>query len=354
MGKTLPGCPIVGYYRKDWEDYEEHSRKVEITYDDFKVVDLTKPYGFVDINAKVWFQKFLDDNNAEREYLVTEGYLWTEAFPEAQRIITNGNNQSMELNEKKLNGYWSTIDDSTNEFFIINEAFIEKLCILGENIEPCFEGAQIKQEFSYNDFKVKMFNMIQELQHTLNEGGLTYSMDNQLEQEVVETEVVEDIVETVDSTEPTENIEYKEEKEEDKYSLEEESNNELENLTNQFNDLTNKYNELSTSFNSLQEELKELRAFKNNKMREEKQKMIDSFYMLSEEEKSDVINNIDNYSLDDIEAKLSVICVRNKIDFKQLDDTKEQVITGFSLNNIEYNDTPEWIKEVKRVSAQMN
>ena len=26
-----------------------------------------------------------------------------------------------------------------------------------------------------------MFNMIQELQHTLNEGGLTYSMDNQLE-----------------------------------------------------------------------------------------------------------------------------------------------------------------------------
>lgn len=346
MGKTLPGCPIVGYYRQDWEDYEEHSTKIEITHDDFKVVDLTKPYGFVDINAKVWFQKFLDDNNAEREYLVTEGYLWTEAFPEAQRIITKGNNQSMELSEKNLNGHWSTIDGSTNEFFIINEAFIEKLCILGENIEPCFEGAQIKQEFSYNDFKAKMFNMIQELQHTLNEGGLTYSMNDQLEQD--------EVVETVE-TESTENIKYKkEEKIDDDNMLQQESDNELENLTNQFNDLTNKYNELSTSFDSLQEELKDLRAFKNTKMREEKQKMIDSFYMLSEEEKSDVVNNIDNYSLDDIEAKLSVICVRSKIDFKQMDDTTEQVITGFSLNNTEYKDTPEWIKEVKRVSAQMN
>ena len=32
-------------------------------------------------------QIFLDDDAIEREYLVTEGYLWTGQYPECQRII---------------------------------------------------------------------------------------------------------------------------------------------------------------------------------------------------------------------------------------------------------------------------
>ena len=38
----------------------------------------------------------------------------------------------------------------------------------------------------------------------------------------------------------------------------------------------------------------------------------ETFYMLSDEDKKEVIENIDSYSLDDIEAKLSILCVRNK------------------------------------------
>jgi hypothetical protein len=53
---------------------------------------MTRPYGFVDLNAKVWFAKYLDDDTVEREYLMTEGFLWTGQYPEAQRIIDNGNN----------------------------------------------------------------------------------------------------------------------------------------------------------------------------------------------------------------------------------------------------------------------
>ena len=37
--------------------------------------------------------------------------------------------------------------------------------------------------------------------------------------------------------------------------------------------------------------------------------------MLSDEDKKDVIENKSKYSLDDIEAKLSVICVRKKVNF---------------------------------------
>ena len=36
----------------------------------------------------------------------------------------------------------------------------------------------------------------------------------------------------------------------------------------------------------------------------EKESMINSFYMLSDEDKKDVVENIDKYSIDDIEAKL--------------------------------------------------
>lgn len=77
--------------------------------------------------------------------------------------------------------------------------------------------------------------------------------------------------------------------------------------------------------------------------------MIDSFYMLSDEDKADVVNNIDNYSLDDIEAKLSIICVRNRVSFSLDEEDKENVITHFRLQAIEDNDSaPAWVKAVRQ------
>ena len=111
----------------------------------------------------------------EREYLCTEGYLWTTAYPECQRIIENGNNQSLEFDEKNFSGVWTKQDNSNARFFIINEAIIEKLCILGENYEPCFEGAQIKTEFSLDDqfaeMRKTMYSMVNDLHEVLKEGG---------------------------------------------------------------------------------------------------------------------------------------------------------------------------------------
>jgi predicted membrane GTPase involved in stress response len=60
--------------------------------------------------------------------------------------------------------------------------------------------------------------------------------------------------------------------------------------------------------------------------------MIDSFYMLSDADKEDVQNNIDKYSVEQIEEKLAVICVRNKLDMSGADRSAE-VDTTFNLNN---------------------
>ena len=179
MANSLPGSPIVGYFNEDSGDFEEHNRSIEISQGEFKIKDTTKPYGFVDLGAKCWFQKF-QEGNVEREYLMTEGYLWTGQYPECERVLTHGNNQSMELDEKNINAHWAKDENGEPQFFIINEAIISKLCILGEDYEPCFEGAQItKVQFSFDDgFKEKLFSMMNELKELLNEGGV--SMDKEL------------------------------------------------------------------------------------------------------------------------------------------------------------------------------
>lgn len=70
----------------------EHSRELKISNGKVVLKDITQPYGFIDLGAKVWFAKYLDDNTVEREYMVTEGYLWTGQYKEARRMIEKGNN----------------------------------------------------------------------------------------------------------------------------------------------------------------------------------------------------------------------------------------------------------------------
>src|SRR5574344_878392 len=97
---------------------------------------------------------------------MTEGYVWTEVYPESKRILAGNNGQSMELSNQNLKGSWTADDNGNPQFFIINEALISKLCILGEDVEPCFEGASITGQFSLSlddDFKTKLFTMMQEL-----------------------------------------------------------------------------------------------------------------------------------------------------------------------------------------------
>jgi hypothetical protein len=57
--------------------------------------------------------------------------------------VEDGNNHSMELDEKTLDATWTRDGNGKPKFFIINEAIISKLCILGEDCEPCFEGSSI-------------------------------------------------------------------------------------------------------------------------------------------------------------------------------------------------------------------
>ena len=76
--------------------------------------------------------------------------------------------------------------------------------------------------------------------------------------------------------------------------------------------------------------------------------------MLSDEDKADVIANIDTYSVDEIEAKLSVICVRNKVNFN-LEEESQKITapTTYNLNDNEDDASiPAWIKAVIATSEK--
>jgi len=376
MARSLPGSPIVGYYNETSEDFEGHNQIIDISNGEWKFKDTTQPYGFVDWNAKVWFQKFLDDG-VEHEYLMTEGYLWTGQYPEAKRVIEKGNNQSMELDENTLQGFWSEDDNGGPSFFIINEAIISKLCILGEDVEPCFEGSQITRvQFSFEEsMQKKLFSMMEQVKEIIKEGG--NSVENEVKNPEMENEEVKPEEETPEveqeekpekenPEEPEVEAPEKEDEPEEEQPEEEEETPEEEGEVNKYNldeiqeyiELKANYEELETKFNEMKADYDKLVEFKNDADRKEKQAMIDQFYMLSNEDKKDVIENIDNYSVDEIEAKLSVICVRNKVSFDLDDDSEDEDKTPTSIFNLE-NDgieddiTPAWIKAALATKKEM-
>jgi hypothetical protein len=118
-------------------------------------------------------------------------------------------------------------------------------------------------------------------------------------------------------------------------------------------ELKSDYDELKTQFDNMKADYDKLVEFKKVADRKEKQAMIDRFYMLTDDYKKDVIENIDNYSVDDIEAKLSVICFRNGISF-DLDENEEETSTTFSLEEeVEDDLTPAWIKAVLATKKEM-
>lgn len=473
IANSLPGSPIVGYFNEATQDFEEHNRSIEISGGKMHFKDITKPYGFVDLNAKCWFQQYQDGDEVH-EYLCTEGWIWTGQYPEAKRIIEQGNNQSMELDKDTINAYWSKDDNGKPQFFIINEAIISKLCILGDSFEPCFEGAQITNvQFSLEDeFKNELFSMMSELQKLLNEGGTPvtkysvtvgdsvwtalysyidttypnietnvsdYSIKGVYEEDSQKFTILQnnkdekyyrlnfaldennefsaspDLVEVTDYTvdeepqftedsinefvaefkkkkddeeskdeekpakeedkgdaapaedkaEPSEKKDDNESKSDSEEKSEEEDPDKKKgkkvkydlNEIQEYVDLKNEFDALQTKYNAMETEFAVLKKFKDDADREAKREMINSFYMLSDDDKADCVANIDTYSIDDIEAKLSIICVRNKVSFAR-DDEEEPAakdVTTYNLNDTSDEDSvPAWIKAIRSVAKEIN
>lgn len=334
---SLPSCPIVGLYSEDKEDFRGHGEVLKIDDDGLHFDCETVPYGFISPVDKPWFQTFIDTNEfgeeTEREYLMANGYLWTGAYPEVQKVIDEGQPQSMELDGANTDGHWASNKDGI-EFFIIDDTIFNKICILGDDVEPCYEGANITSvnftEDSENSFAFTVHQMMSELNNLLkSEGGnmpedidvdetFDEANDNTVTDETAE-QVDEEFSETDDSVStPSEVVDDTDEVVDETFESNENAEDSEVEETQTDNVVFSK-----EEFAAFQAELDELKAFKQNIERDEKQKVIDKYHFLSDDDKKGVIDNIDNYSLQQIDEKLALIYVNKFVDFSTVDGRPE-------------------------------
>ena len=366
MANSLPATPIVAAYNENKEDFGDHGEVLHIEDGEIKFSCKTVPYGFVAPDAEVWFQKFDDTNEfgetTTREYLMTTGYLWTGQYPELDKCINEGQGQSMEIDD--VDGHW-TKDSNDIEFFIINDAIFTKLCILGDDVEPCFEGAsvtspEVSEHFSYNkEFSHTLFAMMNELKSALTKGGSMPKESVEVEPTATveeEAPVVEEFPEDVETNEDVESSEdsaeetFAEEgkkKEDDSDDSDDESDDSDDSdddeykkkpgkeceLENQVSELSEQLKELTDKFTALEAEAEELRKFKAERIDADKDAMIAKYHMLSDEDKAEIIANKDKFTLGEIESKLALLYVQKNVNFDEEEEIDSTPLTTFSLDD---------------------
>ena len=149
---SLPYTPVKGIYDNFDEDYTDHGLKR----------DLGRIYGIVPENPNFSWEKHLDEDEIEREYACCDVYIFTALYEEASQIV--GKSQSMELYPPSIKGDWAIINGK--KLFKFEDGCFLGLQILGNDVEPCFEGAAF---FTfYNDLK----NAIKKLER--------YSLDSNI------------------------------------------------------------------------------------------------------------------------------------------------------------------------------
>lgn len=290
-------------------------------------------------------------------------------FEELKKVIAQGQPQSMELQEETLEGHWATDNNLGIEFFIINDAVFSKLCILGDDIEPCFEGSavtspEVSKNFAMDkEFSQTLFTMMNELKDALSsKGGLDMPEEFAEQTETTEEQSTEFVEETVEETVAEESVDYTSaeeapvdaEAENGEFEKSEEDKDDSEDSSADFSENKEAEEEPASEYSAeefaaLQEEIEalraecqELREFKLNVENEQKDALINSYYMLSEEDKREIMEHKSEFTLDEIKAKLAVIYVEKNVDFSTLDGQpevemqekveEEDPITTFSLD----------------------
>lgn len=124
---TIPYTPVKGIYDASDVDYTDHGQKRTEG----------RIYGVVPENPNFAWEKNLDEDGVEREYACVDVFLYTALYEEAKSIT--GKSQSMELYEKSIIGDWKIIQGQ--KYFVFEDAAFLGLQVLGEEVEPCFEGA---------------------------------------------------------------------------------------------------------------------------------------------------------------------------------------------------------------------
>lgn len=138
---TLPYAPIKGIYSNEEKDYTDHGMER----------DEGRVYGIVPENPNVSWEINLDEDGVERTYACCDVLIFTALYQEANDIV--GKSQSMELYRPSLEYHEAIIKG--RRFIVFDKGCFLGLQVLGDNVEPCFEGASFYSLQSTIEYAIK-------------------------------------------------------------------------------------------------------------------------------------------------------------------------------------------------------
>ena len=150
---TLYNCPIVCNYNVEEDTIGGHDVEFVKTKNGLKMVNLTDAVGVIPEGATYSWET-INDNGKEHEYLVVDGILWkrSSVYDKLKRDGISGQSMEITVNSGK----------SVDGVFEIYSFDFTAFCILGEDVEPCFESADI-ETFSLDVYKTRFSHMMEDL-----------------------------------------------------------------------------------------------------------------------------------------------------------------------------------------------
>lgn len=141
---SLPYTPVKGIFDAEEQDYTDHGQQR----------NLGRIYGIVPENPNLSWETHLDEDGVERTYACTDVLIFTALYGEANQIFNKS--QSMELYDKSIQGNWQFINGK--KYYVFEHGCFLGLQVLGEDVEPCFEGA------AFYTFYDKLNSVIEQIQ----------------------------------------------------------------------------------------------------------------------------------------------------------------------------------------------
>lgn len=145
---SIKYAPVKGIYSQMDGDFLDHGA----------ARDLGRIYGIVPENPNLAWEDHLDEDGVVRTYACVDVLIFTALYKEANEII--GKSQSMELFPPSLQYHQAVING--NKCIVFDEGSFLGLQVLGNNTEPCFEGA------SFYTLQSQIENIIYQIK---NHGG---------------------------------------------------------------------------------------------------------------------------------------------------------------------------------------
>jgi hypothetical protein len=274
---SIFNIPIIAKYNEEKDDLEGHNAYLTKDKNGNYIIKMdTSPIGVVSSEANISFEDIDEGNENIKTYIVVDNvFLWKryEATQKIEEWLSQGIEPKVSMEIGNVEGQFS------DGVFVINSFEFEAITALGSDVEPCFPMAQI-EEYSKQTFQEAYFEMVKELQFSLNNQSSSPEVDDTDNNKNFkkEDEVVDEKLELLKKYNLTpEKLSFKI----DEFSLEE-----IESKIKEQFSLSN--SQLMTEINKILETMKEVRENYWGELKEVK-----SFYLMDLKDNNAIVVTYD-------------------------------------------------------------